>query len=94
MNADTVLADLAALLANFQGREYSDPIGRETRFFADLGFASIDAVVLGETLEKRYGRKLPFSELLAELGGRQVEDLEVGVLADFLSRHLQSEKGS
>ena len=30
------------------------------------GLASIDAVVLGETLESRYGRKLPFHELMAE----------------------------
>ena len=38
--------------ANFHGREYSGPIGPETRFFADLGLASIDAVVLGETLQR------------------------------------------
>jgi acyl carrier protein len=91
MTPDRILADLADLLRDFQGREYSDVIGRRTRFFGDLGFASIDAVVLGEALEKRYGRKLPFNQLLAELGQRQAEDLEVGELADFLSRHLPSD---
>lgn len=92
MNADALVADLAGLLRDFQGREYSDAIGRPTRFFADLGFASIDAVVLGEALEKRYGRKLPFHQLLAELGQRQAEDFTVGELADFLARHLPPDR--
>jgi acyl carrier protein len=93
MTADAVLADLADLLRNFQGREYSDVIDRETRFFSDLGFASIDAVVLGEELERRYGHKLPFNRLLTELAQRQAEDLEVGELVDFLVRHLPPGKG-
>lgn len=93
MTAADLLADLAAILADFQGREYSDVIDRKTRFFGDLGFASIDAVVLGEALEKRYGRRLPFNQLLAELGQRQAEDLEVGELVDFLVRHLQAKEG-
>lgn len=92
MTAADILADLADLLSNFQGREYSDVITRETRFFGDLGFASIDAVVLGEELEKRYGRRLPFNQLLAESMQRQAEDLEVGELVDFLGRYLPSEK--
>ena len=85
---DPYLGDLAAILADFGGREYSDPIGPETRFFADLGLASIDAVVLGETLQDHYGRPLPFADLLAELGARVDRDLSVGELARFLRRHL------
>lgn len=88
-----ILDDLAEMLRDFQGREYSDPIDRHTRFFGDLGFASIDAVVLGEALEKRYGVKLPFNQLLATLAQQGAEDLEVGELADFLTRHLPSAKG-
>lgn len=83
-----LVADLAQLLRTFGDREYSGPIDRQTRFFADLGFASIDAVVLGEALEKRYGQKFPYPQLLAELSAQGAEDLEVGQLADFLSRHL------
>ena len=64
-----LLADLEAIFRDFHGREYSGPITRETWFFADLGLASIDAVVLGETLDDRYGRKLPFGEMMAELFG-------------------------
>jgi acyl carrier protein len=83
-----ILTDLMNLLGNFQGREYSGAIGPETRFFADLGLASIDAVVLGETLQSHYGRDLPFGDLMAELGSRTDRDLRVGELVEFLRRHL------
>ena len=83
-----ILDDLARVFADFQGREYSGPIGPETRFFADLGLASIDAVVLGEALQAHYGRALPFAELLADLGRRADRDLRIGELAAFLHRHL------
>ena len=83
-----ILADLARVFADFQGREYSGPIAPSTRFFADLGLASIDAVVLGETLQERYGRPLPFGDLLAELGRREDRDLTLGELAAFLARSL------
>ncbi len=82
------LADLEEIFRNFHGREYSGPIGRETRFFADLGLASIDAVVLGEMLESHYGRKLPFGDLMAELGKRTDRDLQLGELVTFLETHL------
>jgi acyl carrier protein len=87
---DAFLDVLGELLRDFHGREYSGQIDRETRFFADLGLASIDAVVLGEALESRFGRKLPFGELMAELGQRTDRDLEIGELADFLRRHLRT----
>jgi acyl carrier protein len=83
-----ILDDLSTLLGDFNGREYSGPIGPETRFFADLGLASIDAVVLGERLQSRYERSLPFGELMAELGRRTDRDLSVGELTDFLQHHL------
>lgn len=88
MSESEIMDDLAGILADFGGREYSGPIGPETRFFRDLGLASIDAVVLGERLQERYGRPLPFGELLAEVGGREDRDLSMGELASFLSRHL------
>jgi acyl carrier protein len=88
----SVLADLAALLAEFHGVQYSGVIGPQTRFFADLGLASIDAVVLGETLERHYEHKLPFAELLADLGRRQERDLTMGELAAFLIHHLDEQE--
>jgi acyl carrier protein len=85
-----IWSDLEHLLRNFHGREYSGPIGPETRFFADLGLASIDAIVLGESLQQLYGQTLPFGELMADLGRRDDRDLRLGELADFLSRHLEN----
>jgi len=83
-----IMADLARLLADFQGREYSGPIGPETRFFADLGLASIDAVVLSEAIQQHYGRTLPFHELMGEIGRRTDRDILIGELVAFLGRHL------
>jgi acyl carrier protein len=90
---EQIQEDVAEILRNFHGREYSEPIGRETRFFADMGLASIDAVVLGETLEARYGRRLPFGDLMAELGQKTDRDIRLGELFDFLNRHLNQPAG-
>jgi acyl carrier protein len=84
----SVLDDLVCILQNFPRREYFGEIDRRTRFFDDLGMVSIDAVVLGEKLEQRYGFRFPFNELIADLRDRQAEDLEVGELADFIHFHL------
>ena len=81
--------DLTGIFRDFHGREYSGPIGSETMFFADLGLASIDAVVLGETLESHYGCKLPFGDLMAELGKKADRDLKIGELVVFLQKHLK-----
>ncbi len=88
MSGDEILETLARMLSDFQGREYSGPIDRDTLFFADLGLASIDAVVLGEALERHYGRPLPYVELMADLGRRADRDLTIGELVAFLGRSL------
>lgn len=94
MNAteSSIMKDVAGILRNFNGREFTDDIGPETLFFGDLGLASIDAVVLGETLEEHYGRKLPFHQFMAELGRRAQRDMPLGELVAFLHRHLNEDK--
>ncbi len=82
------LADLTQLLGEMQGCEFGATLAPETRFFADLGLASIDAVVLGEALQRHYGRPLPYGDLLADLGRRADRDMTLGELADFLRRNL------
>ncbi len=84
-----VLADLSRILSNFQGRAYCGAMDAETRFFGDLGLASIDAVVLGEELQTHYGRALPFGELMADLGGREDRDITLGELAEYVARRLR-----
>jgi acyl carrier protein len=76
--------DLAELLHDFNGHEYSGDIGPATLFFGDLGMVSIDAVILAETLEQRYGQPFPFSKFLSDLGRQTRNDLAVGELAAFL----------
>ena len=89
---EQIMEDLAGMLGNFNGREYGGKITPQTRFTADLGMASIDAVVFGETAEIHYDRKLPFNEFLAELGRQNARDIEVGVLAEFLHKHLNASR--
>lgn len=68
--------------------EYSGPITPDTRFFADLGFESLDLVVLGTAIQERYGR-VPFAQFLADLGQRPNRDVTVGELVEFVYRHRQ-----
>ncbi len=88
MSDEAILADLISMLKGMTDWEYSGRISRETRFFADLGLESIDAVVLGETIEAHYGRRFPYAGFLAELGERGQRDLPLGELVDFIRRHL------
>jgi acyl carrier protein len=88
MTEEQILADLAGFLRDFHGRRFRGEITPQTRFAADLGLASIDAVVLGEDIEEHYGRKFPFNDFMADLGRRSVRDIELGELVKFLHRHL------
>jgi acyl carrier protein len=81
------LADLRAVFREALNVDPVTPIEPSTRFFADLGLASIDAIVLGEALQERLGRRLPFDRLMAELGQREERDLSISELIDFLERH-------
>ncbi len=83
-----ILDDITAILSEQTGVTFSSALDDDTRFFADLGLASIDAVVLTEALQKHYGRTLPFHELMAELGRRADRDLSIGELVAFLIAHL------
>jgi len=64
------------------------PITAETGLMADLGFESIDMVMLIVAIEERFGRKgFPFEQLFMT-EGRYVEELSVGTVAEFLHRQL------
>ena len=82
------LAVVTRLIAEKLGRDLSTPIGSNTLFFADLGLASIDAVVLGEALQAHFGKTLPFGDLMAQLGLRENRDLPIGELLAFLQKHV------
>lgn len=86
---EEIYRDLAGIVAAaFPDRDYSGPVEASTRVMGDLWLASIDLVVLGERLEKFYGKRLPFGSFLAGLRTRGVDDLEVGELVAFLRTHM------
>ncbi len=71
--------------------EYTAAVGGETGLFSDLGFESLDAVVLGTAIQEHYDRPMPFAELLADVGQREVRDLTVGELVGFVEAHLAAQ---
>jgi acyl carrier protein len=83
-----ILEEVTGLLAARLGVDPATAVDESTLFFADLGLASIDAVVLGEAIQAHYGRPLPFNELMAEIGRRTDRDLSIGELVAFLDEHL------
>jgi acyl carrier protein len=86
---EQVLAEVLELLQQLAGDwEYAGEVNSETYLVADLAFESLGLVVLGTLIQERYGR-LPFTELLAEIGQRPVEqrDLSVGELVAYVCVH-------
>jgi acyl carrier protein len=62
----------------------SGPIHGETRLVADLGFESLDVVMLTGEIQRHYNRKkFPFERLFISQG-RFVDDVRLSTLADFL----------
>src|SRR5437867_4200762 len=84
---EAISSDLFGLLNQLaRDWEYSGDISSEKFLFADLGFESIDAVVLASFIQEHYRRQFPFPELLAELGRRDVQDIRLGELVEFIHR--------
>ena len=82
-----VLVNILELMTTLAGDwEYSGSITPETQLFGDLGMQSLDLVVLGTSIQERYGR-LPFAEFLVEIGQRPEQDVSVGELVTFICEH-------
>jgi acyl carrier protein len=88
-----LLVELRCVFRDALGIDPLVPIDRETRFFADLGLASIDAVVLGEAIQRHFARPIPFPELMADLGRREQRDLAIRELIGFLRFHIGQPTG-
>jgi acyl carrier protein len=85
----TVGEQVLALMTQLAGDwEYDGEITMQTYLFSELGFQSLDAVVLGNTLQERYGQPIPYADLLADIGRRTFNDITVGEWIDFTYRHL------
>jgi acyl carrier protein len=86
---EDVLSDFLVLLKKVARDWDVGTIGGETRLFADLGFESLDLVVLGAAVQEHYGRTFPFSDFFAQMGRRHQQDISVGEWVDFVHRHLE-----
>lgn len=89
---ETVLAEVLDLVNELAGDwEFDGEVTPDTYFLRDLGLESLDLVVLGTSIQYKYG-PLPFAEYLAELGQRPVEERDVRVadFVDFITTSLQS----
>jgi phosphopantetheine--protein transferase-like protein len=76
-----------------QDWDYPDPVGPESLLFTELGFESLDAVVLCTAIQEHYQTPMPFAELLAEIGQQQ-RDLSINELTDFVDTHLGGAAGA
>jgi phosphopantetheinyl transferase/acyl carrier protein len=73
--------------------DYPDPVRAESLLFTELGFESLDAVVLCTAIQEHYQTPMPFAELLAEIGQQQ-RDLSIDELTDFVNTHLGGPAGT
>lgn len=86
-----VMADLLEMLDQLaRDWEYSGSITSETLLFDDLGFESLDVVVLGTAIQEKYGVLMPFAEFLIDVGQRELRDISVGELVEFVQQHIDA----
>jgi len=89
VSQETILTDVLKLLNELaRDWEYSGEITPDTWLFGDLGFESIDAVILASFVQEHYGRPFPFPQLLADIGQRPVKDLRISELVQFIQQHI------
>jgi len=87
---DKVRADIVMLLRQLADDwEYNGDITDSTRMLADLGFESLDVVVLATVVQEHYQQVLPFPEFFADIGQRTVRDVTVGEWVTFVGEHLK-----
>lgn len=67
--------------------DYTEEIGPQSLLFTELGFESLDAVVLCTALQEHFHRHMPFAELFAQLGEER-RDLSIGELSEFVHHHV------
>jgi acyl carrier protein len=84
---------LATLEELAQDWDHPEKVGPDTGLFSDLGFESLDAVVLGTAIQEHYDRPMPFAELLVDVGQREVRELTVGELISFVEAHFANGTG-
>jgi acyl carrier protein len=67
--------------------DFNEEIRPSTWLVADLGFESIDIVVLGTAIQQQLNDKLPFTEYLSQVGQREKRDISFDELVSFVENH-------
>lgn len=82
-----ILEVLAQLASDW---EYDGEITSDSLLFTELGFQSLDAVILGNSLQEHYGQIIPYADFLADIGQRELNDVTVDEWVDFTHQHLNN----
>jgi acyl carrier protein len=86
-----VLADTLAIMRELrENSDYAGEITEATSFLSDLGFESLDVVILANTMQEQYGQIFPFTEYLTEIGKQEHPDITLGEWVDFIHKHLNA----
>ncbi len=86
---EQVLSDVLGLLDELSNDwEYEGTVTPETGLLTDMGFESLELVILGIEIQDQYKQTIPFPEFLAELGERKAEDIFVKDLVRFIHQHV------
>ena len=86
---EEIRADIVMLLGKLADDwDYDGQVTEDTRMLADLGFESLDVVVLATVVQDHYQQILPFPEFFAEIGQRSTRDVTVGEWVDFACGYL------
>ncbi|HUJ78998.1 MAG TPA: acyl carrier protein [Nitrospiria bacterium] len=87
IDRQSILNDIIHIISDMTQdweNELSGPISGETCLIKDLGFESIDVVMLTGEIHRYYTRKkFPFERLFISQG-RYVDDVRISTLVDFL----------
>ena len=83
---DAVLAVVGDLLADVVGAEVlaEIPLGRSTRFDADLELESIEFVALADRIQEHFGARIDVVSWIGAMDLEAIIDLSVGDLVDFI----------
>ncbi len=86
-----ILRDMYQLLQEMlEDMDYPGELTEETTFLDDLGFESLDVVIMANTTQERYNLTFPFAEYFAEIGERENNDVTIGEWVDFLYHHIHA----
>ena len=87
-----LIATVSGMIQDWE-RDVSAPITGTTLLIADLGYQSLDIVVLTADMSRQLNRRdLPFERLLL-VDGRPVSDLSLDTMAGFLWEQVDKTTG-